>query len=79
MHSNRKFFEQTAQDFVSTLIIQKKIDISKTQEGDRLLIFQRQDFWTWFPAEVDISATNFEPDSTSIHSNIVFLIESDFL
>ena len=43
MHSNRKFVEQTAQDFVSTVIIQKN-DISKTQEGDRLLIFQRQDF-----------------------------------
>ena len=44
MHSNRKFVEQTAQDFVSTVIIQEKIDISKTQEGNRLLIFQRQDF-----------------------------------
>ena len=46
MHSNRKFVEQTAQDFVSTVIIQQKnkVDISKTQEEDRLLIFQRQDF-----------------------------------
>ena len=42
MHSNRKFSERIAQDIISTVLIQKnKFHISKTQ-GDRLLIFQRE-------------------------------------
>jgi hypothetical protein len=45
MHSNRKFVEQTAQDIISTVLIQKnKVDISKTEGEDRPLIFQREDF-----------------------------------
>jgi hypothetical protein len=45
MHSNRKLFKQTAQDVISTVLIQEnKVDISKTQGGDGLLIFQRENF-----------------------------------
>ena len=42
MHSNRKFFEHTAQDTIITVILKKiEVDTSKTQGGDRIAIFQR--------------------------------------
>ena len=70
MHSNRKLFERTAQDIISTEIFKNfKVDTSKTQVGDRLLIFQSEDFQRSFPAEVTISVTILEPDSPPIYSN----------
>jgi hypothetical protein len=53
-----------------------KVDISKTQGVDRLSIFQREIFWTSFPAEVEIMATNFGTESTPIDPNIVILVKS---
>jgi hypothetical protein len=55
-------------DIINSVILKKnKVDISKTQGGDRLFIFQRENFQTSFPAD---------PDSTPIDSNISFLVVS---
>jgi hypothetical protein len=45
MQLNRKFFEQTAQDMTNAVIMQNKYSqYLKTQGGDILLIFQRENF-----------------------------------
>jgi hypothetical protein len=49
---------------------------SLTPGSVTFLIFQRENFQTAVPAEVTISAINFDPDSTPIDSNISFLVVS---
>jgi hypothetical protein len=68
MNFFRKFCDVDIINFVILKI--NKVDISKTLRRDRLLIFQRENFQTSFPAEVTISEINFDPDSTPIDSYI---------
>jgi hypothetical protein len=54
-------------------------NFADTMGGVTSLIFQTENFETSFPAEVTISTTNFDPDSTPIGSNISFPVVNVFL